>query len=50
MKVHLHAEKLRKNMTLRVFNNEIIYEHRIGGESELDEDISIIEKALSARR
>ena len=34
-------------MTLRVFNNEkIIYEHRIGGESELDEDISIIEKGF----
>lgn len=25
MKVHLHAEKLRKNMTLRVFNNEKSY-------------------------
>lgn len=47
MKVHLRAEKLRENMTLRVFNNEkIIYEHRIGGESELDEDISIIEKGF----
>ena len=47
MKVHLRAEKLRKNMTLRVFNNEkIIYEHRIGGESELDEDISITEKGF----
>ena len=47
MKVHLRAERLRKNMTLRVFNNEkIIYEHRIGGESELNEDISITEKGF----
>ena len=47
MKIHLHAERLRKDMTLRVFNNEkIVYEHRIGGESELDEDISIIEKGF----
>ena len=50
MKVHLRAERLRKNMTLCVFNNEkIIYEHRIGGESELDEDISITEKGFELR-
>lgn len=47
MKIHLHAERLRKNMTLRVFNNEkIIYEHKIGSETELDEDIQIGDKGF----
>lgn len=47
MKIHLHAERLRKKMTLRVFNNEkIIYEHKIGSETELDKDIQIGEKGF----
>ncbi len=47
MKVHLRAERLKKNMTLRVFNNEkIVYERKTGDESELDADIPVGEKGF----